>query len=119
MDMSVRHFLQVNDVVAGLAGSDAADGARRILLRDCLVVHYDRLHRRLLRHLGCADLASDCLHDAWLRLGDMAVSAAIQSPQAYVYRVACNIAIDRLRSSRPWQQTDDAGCELEQLADAA
>jgi hypothetical protein len=28
------------------------------------VVNYDRLHRRLLRHLGCPDQAGDCLHDA-------------------------------------------------------
>ena len=88
-------------------------------LRDFLVANYMNLHRRLKRHLGCADMASECLHDAWLRLGAMRVHAGVQSPEAYVYRVACNIAVDRMRSDRSWQYTRDADAELQSFADQA
>ncbi len=88
-------------------------------LRDVLVANYVRLHRRLTRHLGCADTASECLHDAWLRLGAMQARPAVQSPEAYVYRVACNIALDRMRSDRSWQYTRDAEAELQSFADQA
>jgi RNA polymerase sigma-70 factor (ECF subfamily) len=96
--------------VAGKPGG----GDRGVALRDCLVANYDRLHRRLLRHLGCPDQASDCLHDAWLRLGDMAISATVKNPEAYVYRVACNVAMDDLRNHRA---RGDADTELELIAD--
>lgn len=88
-------------------------------LRDVLVTNYDRLARRLVRHLGCRDLARDCLHDAWLRLGDITVSRAIQRPDAYVYRVARNAAMNRLRRDRPWQCANDADGDLEVFADPA
>ncbi|QOF79720.1 RNA polymerase sigma factor [Variovorax sp. 38R] len=87
------------------------------VLREFLAANYTRLRQRLQRHLGCPDLASDCLHDAWLRLGEMTVSEPVQSPEAYVYRVACNLAMDRLRSNRPWQYATDVASELEALAD--
>jgi RNA polymerase sigma factor (sigma-70 family) len=86
------------------------------VLREFLAANYARLHQRLQRHLRCPDLASDCLHDAWLRLGEMNVSVPVQNPEAYVYRVACNLAMDRLRSNRAWQYADVA-FELEALAD--
>lgn len=106
------------------AGDEAAnepldEAQRRLALQGFLAANYDHLKRRLLRHLGCPDMASDCLHDAWLRLGDIEVRAAVQNPEAYVYRVACNVATDRMRSNRPWQYTGDADTELEGLADDA
>ncbi|MDF3833300.1 RNA polymerase sigma factor [Cupriavidus basilensis] len=93
------------------------DGASRVVLREVLVENYDRLRRRLIRHLGCPDLAGECLHDAWLRLGDMRAVATLLSPEAYVYRVACNLATDRFRQRRPWSFVSDAATELEQLTD--
>ena len=82
-----------------------------------LVANYARLHRRLMHHLGCPDLASDSLHDAWIRLGDRTSAQAAQSPEAYVYRVACNVAMDRMRGNRAWQYAADT--ELEALVDHA
>lgn len=87
------------------------------ILCEFLAANYTRLHQRLQRHLRCPDLASDSLHDAWLRLGEMSVSGPVQNPEAYVYRVACNLAMDRLRSNRPWQYASDVTSELEALAD--
>lgn len=96
------------------AASDLSPG-----LQTFLAANYVRLHRRLLRHLGCPDLASDCLHDAWLRLGEMNASEPVQNPEAYVYRVACNLAMDRLRSARVWQFADETGAAIDLVADGA
>ncbi|MGJ7498857.1 RNA polymerase sigma factor [Variovorax sp. ZT5P49] len=98
-------------------GETARSGTSGILLRDVLVANYIVLHHRLTRHLGCPDLASECLHDAWLRLGDLTVFTSMRSPEAYVYRTACNLAMDCLRSSRAWQYTSDADTELERIID--
>ncbi|MDC8757658.1 sigma-70 family RNA polymerase sigma factor [Janthinobacterium fluminis] len=94
-------------------------GQHGVALRDCLLANYERLHRRLLRYLGCPEQARDSLHDAWLRLGEAALPAAVQSPEAYVYRVACNLAMDQLRQRRAGQYVGEAEAELDVLADAA
>ncbi|MDC8759664.1 sigma-70 family RNA polymerase sigma factor [Janthinobacterium sp. hw3] len=100
-------------------GQPAAGADGGVVLRDCLVANYARLHRRLVHHLGCADLASESLHDAWLRLGELTADARIQHPEAYVYRVACNQALDRLHANRPELYGGDADVELELIADEA
>ncbi|MGJ7610270.1 MULTISPECIES: RNA polymerase sigma factor [unclassified Variovorax] len=86
-------------------------------LQDFLVANYERLRQRLLHRVGCAHMASDCLHDTWLRLGETVVCEPVHSPERYVYRVACNVAIDYLRANRPWQYSGDAEAVLEQLVD--
>lgn len=106
------------------AGDEAAnepldEAQRRVALQTFIAAHYERLRQRLLRHLGCPALASECLHDAWLRLGEMDVRAAVQNPEAYVYRVACNAAMDRMRSHRPWQYAGLADDALDHVADPA
>ncbi len=119
MDLSIQPYLDVseriNDVVD--AGAVLSDDGKAIVLRDYLAANYERLYRRLLRHLGSPDQAGDCLHDAWLRLGEMTMPATVRHPEAYVYRVACNLAMDRLRSGRSWQSFGDAGEEMEALVD--
>ncbi|MBM0106349.1 RNA polymerase sigma factor [Steroidobacter sp. S1-65] len=89
----------------------------RPTLRDVLVTNYDRLTRRLARYLGCPELASDCLHDAWLRLGDSTAPPAIQSADAYVYRVAYNAAMDRLRRERSLQGAQLVDSDLDLFVD--
>ncbi|MGK5029333.1 sigma-70 family RNA polymerase sigma factor [Janthinobacterium sp. MDT1-19] len=89
--------------------------------------NYRGLHRRLTRHLGCTELASDSLHDAWLRLGTLAAgdgAPLAHSPVAYVFRVACNAAMDSLRRNRAWLYADEgdvdgAAGQVDFLADMA
>ncbi|PBI85528.1 RNA polymerase sigma factor CnrH [Variovorax boronicumulans] len=88
-----------------------------LALQDFLVANYGHLRRRLHRLLGCHEQASECLHDAWLRLADIDICTPVQNPEAYVYRVACNVAMDRLRRDRSWQYAGDAEAELESVAD--
>ncbi|KAB8048765.1 sigma-70 family RNA polymerase sigma factor [Janthinobacterium rivuli] len=81
-------------------------------LQAVLEANYAALQRRLARHLGCAELASDSLHDAWLRLGALTAvdgAAPAHSPVAYVFRVACNAAMDSLRRNRAWLYADESG----------
>lgn len=108
----------MEDPMAGPAAGDAPGEARcQTSLQQFLVSNYALLQRKLTGQLGCPDLASDCLHDAWLRLGTGEIRSAVSSPEAYVCRVARNAAVDRARSHRPWQYASDA--ELELLADDA
>ena len=88
-------------------------------VQQLLVAHYAQLHRRLSLHLGCADAATESLHDAWLRLAEAAFTDALHNPVAYIFRVACNAAMDRLRAERPWQYTGEADDTLAQVADHA
>jgi RNA polymerase sigma-70 factor (ECF subfamily) len=103
-----------------LAPAEAAPVAvPAVDLQAYLAAHYARLHRRLQRHLGCNDLARECLHDAWLRLGERGPQAAPENPEAYVFRVACNLAMDSLRARSRSLGADDAqaGVGLEVVAD--
>jgi len=98
---------------------EAGKPSGALVLRDLLAANYSRLHGRLQRFLGDPDLASDSLHDAWLRLGDVEVGVVVQSPEAYVFRVACNLATDRMRRNRSWQYASGADIELDEFADPA
>ncbi|SAI55154.1 ECF family sigma factor [Bordetella ansorpii] len=96
---------------APYAGSGRERAARRSL-QDYLCEHYRDLAQRLARRLGCADLASEALHDTWLRLqagcepegmqgqADVPSGApqAVRSPAAYLLRMAYCAAIDGLRA---------------------
>lgn len=117
MTLSAVDGQEAPDAVDGNAGEACAEDAGGTALRNFLAVNYARLHRRLQRHLGCPDLASECLHEAWLRLGEVPLRAVVQNPDAYVYRIAFNLAMDHLRNQRPWQDAADA--ELEQVVDHA
>ena len=104
---AIRPRLQAANDVAPLSTSVPGQGAQ---LQAVLESNYAALHRRLARHLGCAELASDSLHDAWLRLGAWTAwdgAALAHSPVAYVFRVACNAAMDSLRRNRAWLYADE------------
>ncbi|WP_447787635.1 RNA polymerase sigma factor [Variovorax boronicumulans] len=88
-----------------------------VQLQQHLVAQYAPLQRRLERQLGCADLASECLHEAWLRLGECTLQEVPANPDAYVYRVASNLAMDRIRARKRWQGVSAEGADLEAMAD--
>lgn len=62
-----------------------------------LLADYSDLDRRLTRRLGSADLASDVLHETYLRVEGISEIEAVRSPKAYLLRIALNIANDRRR----------------------
>jgi RNA polymerase sigma factor (sigma-70 family) len=72
--------------------------SNRLSLRQLLVAGYTEMRRRLTRRLGSEELASEVLHETYLRL-DRGIDAAVLSrPNDYIFRVALNIASDKRRS---------------------
>ncbi len=67
-------------------------------LQRLFIERYDVLKAQLTRRLGSSELASDALHDAYVRLTDRDEIDEIRHPQSYVLNVAVNGAIDRMRS---------------------
>ena len=68
------------------------------VLRDFMLQRYDDLKARLTRRLGCADMASDALQDTWLRLEGKDELGPVDSPGAYLLRMAVNVAVDQQRA---------------------
>lgn len=66
--------------------------ANPLRLCDVLVADYDRFSKRLTHRLRSRDTAVEALHEAFLRLHGFDESARIQSPEAYIFRAAVNIA---------------------------
>jgi RNA polymerase sigma factor (sigma-70 family) len=135
MEMQDRRGVALQDcsVLEGCVGlqecvvTDAIDTGPD--LQEVLTANYGHLHRRLTRYLGCADLASDSLHDTWLRLAEKERGLErgrererdriVQNPQAYLYRAACNAAMDRLDAQKRHQGEVDFDLQMEVTADAA
>lgn len=69
-------------------------------LRQLLVDRYDDLRRRLTRRLGSAELATEILHETYLRLNREPLKlGVVQSPKAYLFRTALNVAADHHRKA--------------------
>jgi len=56
---------------------------------------YDEFKARLKRRLGSEDLASDVLQETYLRVYGLASGTEVRHPNAYLFRMALNIAADR------------------------
>jgi len=87
-------------------------------LRGLLVDRYEEFKLRLTRHLGSEELASESLHDTWLRLHRQDEIGPVHNPRAYLLRVAVNTAMDRLRSDGRRARRAEIEAALE-VADAA
>ncbi|MFJ4142601.1 sigma-70 family RNA polymerase sigma factor [Pseudomonas sp. NPDC089734] len=59
---------------------------------------YDDFKVRLRKRLGSEDLANDVLHETYLRVDRMVEPENLTRPNAYLYRMALNIAADRRES---------------------
>jgi RNA polymerase sigma factor (sigma-70 family) len=61
-------------------------------LQRLLVSGYDDLKTRLKHRLGSESLASEILHETYLRLHRLGSIGPVQSPKAYLLRIALNVA---------------------------
>jgi RNA polymerase sigma factor (sigma-70 family) len=86
-----------------------------LALRQLLVQGYDELKTRLTQRLGSSDLAGDAIQDTWLRLHLAETVGAVRSPTNYLFRIALNIARDRLSADRRLL----TAVEIEKLLDLA
>ncbi|MDY0242588.1 MAG: sigma-70 family RNA polymerase sigma factor [Rhodospirillaceae bacterium] len=66
-------------------------------LRQVLADRYYDLRDRLARRLGSSELASEALHDAYLHLDRVGSPGVVDSPAAYLFKTAFNIATDHRR----------------------
>lgn len=69
-------------------------------LKHLLVAGYEQLTSRLTQRLGSPELAADAVQDTWLRLHRLQPSGAIQNPRNYLFRIALNLARDRLAKDK-------------------
>ena len=90
----------------------------RDLLRRLLSVDYELLKGLLTLRLGSAELAGDALQDAWVRLEGFEPAGPVQQPRAYLFRIAYNIGLKRLRRERNSVSLADTRIALD-LADEA
>lgn len=95
-------------------------GNAQTLLLDYLARRYAHIRLRLRKVLGDDDLADDVLHDTWLRLqkkedGD----GPVQSPGAYLMRIAVNMAVDVRRRQSRSVSGSEVDALLEEMADPA
>jgi RNA polymerase sigma-70 factor, ECF subfamily len=74
----------------------------RYSLRQLLIAGYDELARRLTRRFGSADVATEVLHETWIRLDSGTEIAAVKRPESYLYRMALNVAVDQKRVDKRW-----------------
>jgi RNA polymerase sigma factor (sigma-70 family) len=87
-------------------------------LRQVLADRYDELRRRLTRRLGSADLASETLHETYLHLERSDPVGFVQSPNAFLLRIASNIATDRGRSETRRARQHEIRAMLDVVDDA-
>jgi RNA polymerase sigma factor (sigma-70 family) len=88
-----------------------------VKLRRRLVERYDELRILLTRRLGSEDLARETLHETWLRLDRVDDVAVMRNPDAYVARVALNLATDRQRLETRRARRADVSAVLEDIVD--
>jgi RNA polymerase sigma factor (sigma-70 family) len=91
----------------------------QLILLDYLAKRYASLKQRLTRVLGNDDLASDALHDTWLRLNSKEDYGSVQNPGAYLMRMTVNIAVNMHRRQRRVLTGDDVEMLLNEAADPA
>lgn len=88
------------------------------MLQRHLLARYAEIKKRLTRYLGSVDLASDALHDTWLRLERGGEQAVIRDADAYLYSMAINIAANHRRADKRRLTTSEVDALLEIADDA-
>lgn len=74
----------------------------------------DNLLSFIQRRLGTHE-AEDLVQDAFLRMAEAAPERPIENPRAYLYQIAANLTIDRLRQHRHravWEAEPDEGLDV-------
>lgn len=83
--------------------ADSADAGLAALL----AAYRGELHRFLLARTGSAAEADDVLQDMWVKLADVP-TGPIANGRAYLYRVANNLVLDRVRERARRAARDEA-----------
>ncbi len=79
---------------------DGAGPQRPDALLDAYLAKRDDLVRFFTARLRSATAAEDLVQDLYLRVASLELNEPIENPSAYLYRLASNLMLDRLRSDR-------------------
>ncbi len=101
---SYRRMAQSLDPIGGsrASGEDGAAGmteSNRKVILHILLTGYSDLARHLARRFGRTSDVDDILQDTYLKLQTIPSDVVIRNPRSYLYRLADNLAMDRLRSA--------------------
>jgi RNA polymerase sigma-70 factor (ECF subfamily) len=77
------------------------------VLRRTLLSHYESLARRLTRRLGSAERAAEALQNTFLKLERTESLGPIHNPEAYLLRIAVNMAGASDRAERRRLKSDE------------
>ena len=69
----------------------------RVALLVAVIRHYDELRAFIIRKIECPALASDILQEVCEKAAHGAYDTEIVNPRAYLYRVAANLTVDKIR----------------------
>ena len=69
-------------------------------LLDAYLSKRDDLVRFFTARLRSANAAEDLIQDLYIRLASLELTETVDNPSAYLYRLASNLMLDRLRSER-------------------
>jgi RNA polymerase sigma factor (sigma-70 family) len=67
-------------------------------LAGAVEAHYEELKAFVVRRVGCPALAADIVQDVWLKAAATQPAEPVRNARAYLYRLAGNLAVDRLRA---------------------
>jgi RNA polymerase sigma-70 factor (ECF subfamily) len=81
-------------------------------LQRILVDRYEELKALLRRRLGSTELASEALHETFVRLEQSARDPEPSRPMGYLYRAAMNVAADQRRRLLPVADLEAQETEL-------
>ena len=88
-------------------------------LQQLITQGYDALRRQVAYRLGgSSDMASDALHEAYVRLASQDNLDEVRHPHAYLVNTAVNVAIDRIRSDARLLGDDEIEAVFEQARGA-
>ena len=91
---------------------DGAGGAERTNdLVDAYLARRDDLVRFFAARLRSMAAAEDLVQDLYVRVASLGPGEAVENPSAYLYRLASNLMLDRLRSDRRSTTRDGAWLE--------
>lgn len=92
----------------------------RVQLKQLLVTRYAAFRRKLESVVGSKDGAVDALQETWVRLETMTEVGPVANPDAYLMRIATNVAIDQHRREQRHlheEEVDELFEKPDELAD--
>lgn len=93
----IRDGIFSRSAISAISGDTERSTSTRALL-DVLEADYQILQGRLAKYLGSKELATEALHDAYVKLRSGPTIGTVRNRRSYLYRMAVNLARNRRRN---------------------